>query len=162
MTAADPHGAALRGAGQGRNLASCTSCHGDKLHQESLLTVQMLNRHTDVLACQACHVPHFARGGVPTKTGWDWSTVGQLSPEGKPFQRKDAQGRVIYDSKKGDFTVGENLVPDYVWFDGTVSYTLQGDRIDPSGLVRINRFHGTPGDPGSRIWPVKRFTGQQP
>jgi octaheme c-type cytochrome (tetrathionate reductase family) len=162
MTAADPHGAALRGAGQGRNLASCTSCHGDKPHQESLLAVQVLNRHTDVLACQACHVPHFARGGVPTKTGWDWSTAGQLSPEGKPFQRKDAQGHVVYDSKKGSFTVGEKLVPDYVWFDGTVSYTLQGDRIDPTGLVRINRFHGTPGDPGSRIWPVKRFTGQQP
>jgi octaheme c-type cytochrome (tetrathionate reductase family) len=162
MTAADPHGPALRGADDGRSAATCQSCHGDKPHKESLLAVQRLNNHTDVLACQACHVPAFARGGVPTKMAWDWSTAGKLSPEGKPFQTKDAHGHVVYDSKKGDFTLGENVVPDYVWFDGTVSYTLQDDKIDPTDLVRINRFHGTPGDKGSRIWPVKRFNGQQP
>lgn len=162
VTAVDPHGPALRGADDGRSAATCQSCHGHKPHDESLLAVQRLNNHTDVLACQACHVPTFARGGVPTKMGWDWSTAGKLSPEGKPFQKKGEHGHVTYDSKKGDFELGVNVVPDYVWFDGTVSYTLQTDTIDPSDMVRINRFHGTPGDAGSRIWPVKRFSGQQP
>lgn len=63
---------------------------------------------------------------------------------------------------KGDFTLGEDVVPDDVWFDGTVSYRLQGDTIAPSGRVRFNRCHGMPGDAGSRIGPVKRCGGQQP
>jgi len=163
MTAADPHGPALRGGDEaGRNAASCQSCHGDRPHREGLFDVQRLNHHSSKLACQACHVPRFARGGVATKMAWDWSTAGRLSPEGKPMQVKDAQGHVTYDSKKGDFVLGENVVPQYRWFNGTVEYTLQTDRIDPSGLVQINRFRGGPGDPASRIWPVKVFTGRQP
>jgi hypothetical protein len=63
---------------------------------------------------------------------WDWSTAGRLTPEGKPIQKKDAHGHVIYDSKKGDFKLGENVVPDYLWFNGTVTYTTQEDKIDPA------------------------------
>ena len=162
MSAVDAHGPALRGADEGRSAATCQSCHGNKPHRESLLAVQRLNNHSDVLACQACHVPTFARGGVPTKMGWDWSTAGRLTPEGKPLQKKDSHGHVIYDSKKGDFTLGEDVVPDYVWFNGTVRYTLQTDTIDPTNVVHINRFEGSAGDAGSRIWPVKRFSGRQP
>ncbi|UCE89322.1 MAG: cytochrome C, partial [Pseudomonadota bacterium] len=70
---------------------------------------------------------------------------------------------VIYNSKKGDFTLGENVVPGYVWFNGKVNYTLVGDRVDPSsGLVQINRFEGSPYDGASVIWPVKVFYGVQP
>lgn len=162
MTAANPHGPALRGQAEGRNAATCQSCHGDKPHKESLLSVQRLNYHSDKLACQACHVPAFARGGVATKMDWDWSTAGRLSPEGRPVTVKDANGHVTYDSKKGDFKLAENVVPEYRWFNGTVVYTLQEDRIDPGGVVQINRFIGGPEDPKARIWPVKRFTGKQP
>jgi hypothetical protein len=93
---------------------------------------------------------------------WDWSAAGRLTTEGKPFQEKDEHGHVVYDSRKGAFTLGENVVPDYVWFNGKVSYTLQSDRIDPSGPVAINTFHGGPADPDARIWPVKRFRSNQP
>ena len=41
-------------------------------------------------------------------------------------------------------------------------YTLLGDRIDPSGVVPVNRFLGEPGTPGTRIWPVKVMRGKQP
>ncbi|MBN8488558.1 MAG: tetrathionate reductase family octaheme c-type cytochrome, partial [Burkholderiales bacterium] len=163
MTASDPHGPALRGAAhEGRNAASCQSCHGDKPHKQNLLRVELLNNHTNKLACQTCHIPAFARGGVSTKMAWDWSTAGRLTPEGKPIQKKDEHGHVIYDSRKGDFTLGQNVVPDYVWFNGTVSFTLQGDKIDASRTVPINSFHGSPDDPKARIWPVKRFAGKQP
>ncbi len=54
--------------------------HGDKL-----------NDHTDKVACQTCHIPSFARGGVATKMSWDWSTAGKLTPEGKPFVTKGRQ-----------------------------------------------------------------------
>ncbi len=162
MTAADPQGPAMRGKAEGRNAATCQSCHGDKPHREGPFSVERLNFHSDRLACQACHVPAFARGGVATKMDWDWSTAGRLSPERKPFVVKDERGHVVYDSRKGDFRLAENVVPEYRWFNGTVVYTLQEDRIDPSDVVRINRFLGGPEDPKARIWPVKRFTGRQP
>jgi octaheme c-type cytochrome (tetrathionate reductase family) len=164
MTASDPHGPMLRGdtVHAGRNAATCQSCHGDKPHKEGLLTVERLNNHTSKLACQTCHIPEFARGGVATKMAWDWSTAGKLTAEGKPFQKKDEHGHVIYDSKKGDFKLAENVVPDYQWFNGKVTYTTQDDTIDPASVVKINTFHGSPEEPGARIWPVKRFTGKQP
>ena len=164
MTAADPHGPILRGdtVHAGRNAATCQSCHGDKPHKQPSLAVGLLNNHTSKLACQSCHIPSFARGGITTKMGWDWSTAGRLSPQGKPIQVKDDKGHVIYDSKKGDFRLGENVVPDYVWFNGKVTYTTQEDKIDPTRVVKINTFHGSPEDPDARIWPVKRFEGQQP
>lgn len=169
-TASDPHRAILRGEKTDRNPASCQACHGDQPHQPgpgagllgSLTRGDHLNTHTRTLACQTCHIPAFARGGVPTKMFWDWSTAGTLDADGKPFQKKDEHGHVIFDSKKGDFRLGENVEPDYVWFDGRVDYTLKSDRIDPAQIVRINTFHGDAGKPDARIWPVKRFRGKQP
>lgn len=162
MTASDPHPPVVRGQRSERNPSSCQSCHGDRPHQESLMSTARLNDHSRTLACQSCHIPFFARGGVPTKMAWDWSTAGQMDADGKPFKRKDDNGQVIYDSRKGDFLLGENVVPDYVWFDGTVTYVQPDTQIDPDTRVPINRFHGTPGSADSRIWPVKTFLGRQP
>ena len=53
-------------------------------------------------------------------------------------------------------------MPDYVWFDGRVSYVQPDTVIDPSTRVPINSFHGTPGATDARIWPVKTFHGRQP
>jgi len=162
MTGADPHGAIMRGEKTDRNPATCQACHGDRPHKGNFQHSERLNDHTRTLACQTCHIPEFARGGVPTKMGWDWSTAGKLTPEGKPFQLKDDRGHVIYDSKKGDFVLGENVQPDYLWFNGQVSYTQPDTRIDPATRVAINTFHGTPGASDARIWPVKTFHGKQP
>lgn len=164
MSASDPHGPMLRGdtVHAGRNAATCQSCHGDKPHKQPLLSVELLNNHTSKLACQSCHIPEFARGGVATKMAWDWSTAGRLTPEGKPIQKKDEHGHVVYDSKKGDFKLAQNVVPDYVWFNGQVRYTTQDMKIDPTQVLRINQFMGGPDDPKARIWPVKRFEGRQP
>jgi len=169
-TAADPHRAILRGEPTERNPATCQACHGDKPHHEAVPAGLMgpvgdgarLNAHTDALACQSCHIPRFARGGVPTKMVWDWSSAGTLDDNGQPFVIRDDDGHVVFDSKKGDFELAENVIPDYVWFDGRVIYTLATDRIDPSGVVPVNRFLGEPRDPDARIWPVKRFRGRQP
>ena len=163
MTASDPHGPTLRGSvHEGRNAATCQSCHGDKPHKEGLLTLERLNNHTSKLACQTCHVPEFARGGVATKMAWDWSQAGRLTPEGKSIVEKDEHGHAIYDSRKGSFKLAENVVPDYVWFNGQVTYTTQTDTINPDSVVKINTFLGSPDDPKARIWPVKRFHSTQP
>lgn len=162
VSAVDDNRAIRRGEQTDRNPATCQACHGNAPHEEGAMASR-LNEHTRALACQTCHIPAFARGGVPTKMAWDWSTGGQLDEEGKPFQRKDDDGHVIYDSKKGDFTLGENVVPEYVWFNGDVTFTTTETRIDPdSAPVPINTYHGTPGGEDSRIWPVKLFQGKQP
>ncbi len=64
--------------------ASCESCHGNAPHEQA-----KLNQHVDQIACQTCHIPEFARGGVATKTWWDWSKAGKLDKDGKPMTIRD-------------------------------------------------------------------------
>lgn len=158
-TAKDAQGAHLRGSAESANPATCVSCHGHGPHKKDA----RLNQHTAKLACQTCHIPAFARGGIATKMTWDWSTAGQRDANGQQITRKDAKGRVTYESRKGDFSLAENVIPTYVWFNGDVNYTLLTDKIDPSGPVtRINTLGGSPTDGKSLIWPIKRFGGKQP
>lgn len=162
VTAADPHAAIMRGERSARNPATCQACHGERPHRGDLLHAGRLNDHSRTLACQSCHIPTFARGGVPTKIAWDWSSAGKMDAAGKPYQTRDTKGHVIYDSRKGDFVLAEDVVPDYVWFNGSVTYVQPDSIIDPNSSVPINSFHGTPGAADSRIWPVKTFHGRQP
>jgi len=149
--------AQIRGKAGDGNPASCRSCHGGKPHKNSA----KLNNHTDKLACQTCHIPEFARGGRATKMLWDWSTAGRLK-DGKPFTVKDSAGYNAYDSKKGDARYESNVIPKYIWFNGTVNYTLRETKLDPTQVVKINSFEGSPDDGKSRIWPIKVFHGKQP
>lgn len=155
--AADTHGIDVPGRSDGGR-ASCASCHGEAPHAENA----KLNDHTDRIACQTCHIPAYSRGDYASKEWWDWSTAGQTGPDNTPVSKADAKGHEIYNSKKGDFRWQDNVVPEYVWFNGTVEYTLLGDRIDPGGVVPINTFHGSAKDANARIWPVKVMRGKQP
>lgn len=139
--------------------ASCESCHGTTPHPETANA--KLNDHTDVLACQTCHVPRFARGGFPTKMWWDWSTAGKLDEKGKPVKIHNEKGHETYSGMKGDFAWGEHVVPEYRWFDGTSKYTLFGDKVTGEEPISINNYGGGPNDPKSRIWPFKVMRGKQ-
>jgi octaheme c-type cytochrome (tetrathionate reductase family) len=159
----DPH-ADTRKPGEARTVASCASCHSDEPHRLTVIGLK-LNDHTDRLACETCHIPAFARGGVATKTVWDWSTAGMLV-DGKPismeeYTQGDGTKLHTYVSTKGDFEWGENVVPYYAWFDGTVEYTLAEQTIDPTQVVEINRLYGAAQDPASRIAPFKQMLGRQ-
>ncbi|MBK9083509.1 MAG: tetrathionate reductase family octaheme c-type cytochrome [Rhizobiales bacterium] len=161
-TAKDTQGAIHRGAE--RHVASCESCHGDQPHKAAAppaaIKAYYLNGHTDKLACQSCHIPEMARGGVPTKTLWDWSTAGKLK-DGKPYAEHDAKGADTYLSIKGTFKWEENVAPHYAWFDGKVRYTLVDEKIDPTKIVEVNKIAGSHDDPKSRIWPFKAMRGRQ-
>jgi len=152
-------GVQIRGKADTSNPATCEACHGKSPHP---LKSAKLNEHTDKLACQTCHIPQYARGNVATKTLWDWSTAGKLDEKGKPMVIKDSAGRVAYDSKKGDFRYENHVIPEYIWFNGSVDYTLLGEKLNPDKVVQINRFNGSPTDGKSKIWPVKVFHGKQP
>ena len=168
VLASDPHGTGK--PGERRDVATCESCHGNAPHPVGgnplLIALGMkLNDHTDKIACQTCHIPEFARGGVATKTLWDWSTAGQLD-DGKMIKRheytqSDGQELHTYLSTKGDFEWGEDVVPYYSWFNGQIEYTLADDTIDPSQVVEINRIGGAQGEAGARIWQFKRMIGRQ-
>ncbi|MDJ0956863.1 MAG: tetrathionate reductase family octaheme c-type cytochrome [Arenicellales bacterium] len=154
--AKDTHGIDVVGGSR----ATCESCHGLAPHPDSANV--KLNDHVDRIACQTCHIPALARGGRPTKTYWDWSTAGRLNDAGKEIVEKDGEGRIIYSSQRGGSQWSENLVPDYVWFNGKIEYLTMDDKIDPASVVQLNTLAGSSDDPESRIWPVKTLRGKQP
>jgi octaheme c-type cytochrome (tetrathionate reductase family) len=161
-TAVDDKGALIRGNRDGRNPTTCVACHGNSPHPPGTAAVEKLNSHTDKIACQTCHIPAFARGNKATKMTWDWSTAGKLDEKGQRIRKRGSGGEVVYDSKKGDFTFERYVIPEYVWFNGEVKFTLFGDKVDTNDIVKINEFQGAADDPDSRIWPVKTFRGKQP
>lgn len=165
MAATDAEGAGK--PGQRRHASSCESCHGNEPHPVDGLIGFKLNGHTDKVACATCHIPEFAKGGVATKTQWDWRTAGKLkNGEGfylKEYTQGDGKHRKTYKSIKGDFKFGENLKPQYAWFDGTMRYTTIDTKFDPQKApVKINSFGGAYNDPKARIWPFKRMQTIQP
>ncbi len=149
-----------------RQVATCESCHGTSPHPVDEIKGIKLNGHVDRVACQTCHIPTFARGGVATKVDWDWRTAGKLkNGEGfklKGYTQGNGEHRATYKSIKGDFKYGENLVPLYAWFNGVMNYTTIDTKFDPSSTVEINSFSGSFDDPDSRIWPFKRMHTVQP
>jgi len=155
--AVDEGGVGVPGT-EARERTTCRACHGATPHESNA----KLNDHTDRIACQTCHIPEFSRGDYATKVWWDWSTAGERGPDGKPLSREDEAGFETYSTIKGDFVWDKYAAPEYRWFNGTVLYTLPGDRIDPSGVVPVNRFLGEPGAADTRIWPVKVMRGKQP
>lgn len=161
--AKDPIGIGLPGVR--RNIATCESCHSNTPHKDNTLKGIKLNDHVDRIACQTCHIPAFARGGVATKTKWDWSTAGRLK-DGKPyaednFVQSDGKRLHTYMSAKGHFEYGENVQPHYAWFNGEIRYTTGETVIDPSNTVVINPIEGSADDVRSRIWPFKLMEGRQ-
>lgn len=157
-TAKDKDGAHLRGQADSSNPTTCPACHGQRPHKGE----DKLNDHTAKVACQTCHIPAFARGDVPTKMSWDWSTAGKRGPNGKPLVITNDDGHPTYNGIKGTFELADNVKPDYVWFNGRVDYTLADTKVDKAQQpVYINKFQGSATDGESLIWPVKLFRGKQ-
>jgi len=153
--------------GQRRDVATCESCHGDAPHPAKEIIGSQLNTHVAKVACQTCHIPKMARGGVATKVDWDWRTAGRTR-NGEGYQevgyvQGNGEERDTYKSIKGSFVYGENLVPHYAWFNGQMHYTTIDTRFDPTRQpIPINAIGGSPGAPDARIWPFKRMHTVQP
>ncbi len=163
MTVGD---AGKRPPGAPREKATCTSCHTDSPHSSASIIGIKLNGHVDKVACESCHIPAFARGGVATKVFWDWRTAGRLK-DGKGYREEgyvqgDGKPRHTYKSIKGSFKYGENIRPAYRWFNGVMRYTTIETKFDPSKPVEINSFSGSYDDPKSRIYPFKKMRTMQP
>jgi len=144
----------------GKNV-SCESCHGSVPHKD-----REIDNHTSKVACTSCHIPEMARGGVLTKLSWDWSTATKTDENGKPFTiEKEFDGieNHSYMSKKGTFTWGANVVPEYRWYKGELKQKTLLTVIDPTKApIDINPPTGDYSDPDARIWPFKIHRGKQP
>jgi octaheme c-type cytochrome (tetrathionate reductase family) len=153
--------------GSRRDVATCESCHGLDPHPQDSVARIKLNDHADKIACQTCHIPAIARGGVATTVDWDWRTAGKVK-NGEGYHESDytqgnGQHRYTYKSIKGNFTYAENLIPLYAWFDGQMRYTTVDTKFDITKQpVPINTFAGSRDDPDSRIWPFKEMHTWQP
>ncbi|MFC1235779.1 tetrathionate reductase family octaheme c-type cytochrome [Vibrio sp. F74] len=142
------------------NNVSCESCHSATPHQD-----RDIDNHTAKVACTSCHIPEMARGAYLTKLSWDWSTAGKTK-DGKPYvedQVFDGVENHSYMSKKGTFTWGKNVVPEYRWYKGELKQMTLLDTIDPNNApIDINPPSGSYDDPEARIWPFKIHKGNQP
>lgn len=142
------------------NNVSCESCHSATPHED-----RAIDNHTSKVACASCHIPEMARGAYLTKLSWDWSTATQKR-EGKPYvvnQLFDGVENIAYTSKKGTFTWGKNVVPEYRWYKGELGQMTFQDEFDPNNApIDINPPTGSYSDPDARIWPFKIHKGKQP
>jgi len=146
-------GMALSVSAKGESTLSCSNCHSEAPHKNAVL-----NKHFQRVACQTCHIPTFARS-LPTKIWWDWSKAGQEVAE----PPKDQWGQKLYDKMKGEFKWGKDIVPTYLWFNGSTERYLLGDPIaDPSRVLHLNLPLGSREDKTSKIWPFKVMRGKQP
>jgi octaheme c-type cytochrome (tetrathionate reductase family) len=130
-----------------RNGVACTDCHTRPSHRDERIDV-----HLAAVACQTCHIPTYARK-IPTKAWWDWSKAGDEK------RKEDPHG---YLKIKGEFRYEQDAVPEYRWFNLSVSRYLLGDKIDPSKITPINFPQGSISDRKARIWPFKIHRGKQP
>ena len=135
----------------GKSHISCTNCHDQEPHKETLL-----NKHIDTVACQTCHVPAFAKE-MPTKLAWDWSSAGQERTE----PEHDEHGKLSYHKKKGDFVWGKNVTPTYAWYNGKGGAYLPGDIIDPTKVTKLSWPDGNRKDMTAKIYPFKVHKGNQ-
>jgi octaheme c-type cytochrome (tetrathionate reductase family) len=128
------------------NGIACADCHTEKPHDDF-----RLNKHTDAVACQTCHIPKFALA-KSTKTEWDWSQAGETNAT------EDVHH---YLAKKGRFVYEKEIIPEYYWFNMTVDRYLLGDKIQPGTVTDMNRPRGDISDPTAKIWPFKVHRGSQ-
>ena len=109
-TAMDKGGARIRGKADTRNPTTCEACHGNRPHPVKMAKLNnhgdMLNDHANKIACQTCHVPSFARGGVPTKVSWDWSTAGQADAGRQTIREERREGPCHLRLEKGRLRFG--------------------------------------------------------
>lgn len=134
----------------------CVQCHGSAPHGISGMLSRHLDDHTRSVACETCHIPFIAKDSS-TRISIDFSKAGQdLAPE------YDELGNSTYDKKIGSQKWAKNLIPEYLWYDGTRDAHMLGDKIDPSDVVDLNRPLGERIDPSARIFPFKAHTAVQP
>ena len=122
---------------------SCEYCHTENPHLDTTLVSHHLNKHSQHVACQTCHIPVFSKL-KPTEIYWDWSTAGEHSEHHHGTKVKKQAGK-----------------PNYLWYNGTARRYVLGDPINENGITELTTPMGEKKDPSSRIYPFKPHGGKQ-
>ncbi len=134
---------------------TCMNCHSNHEHANPIL-----DKHTNRVACQTCHIPVYAKG-VYTNMVWDWSKAGKKDESGEGFTEIDTvSGRPSYRSGKGAYEWANYVTPEYIWSNGTCTKHILGDTIRDTSLLALNEIKGSANDPLSKIIPVKIHRGK--
>ncbi len=136
---------------------NCEDCHsGAKAPHQKSKNKAILNNHLSAVACQTCHIPTVSRGQA-TKVMWHWSDVG------KKLEAEEQFDKETFAKHKGTFKWNMNFVPAYAWSNGQIQRYMVGDKIkDPSKPVAMAIPVGDIKDNTAKIYPYKRFDGDQP
>lgn len=136
---------------------NCVDCHnGAKAPHQNSKNKAILDKHTASVACQTCHIPNLSRGQA-TKTAWYWSDTGKNIEPDEQFDKE------TFAKHKGTFKWDMNYVPTYAWSNGQIQRYMLGDKImDPSKPVAMTIPVGSIKDKNAKIFPYKRFDGDQP
>lgn len=108
---------------------ACTRCHTDKPHARR--AEQVLDSHTDRVACQTCHIPLIARGAdFPTLLTRDYTEP-------------------VYDEAEGLYgpaqDVRSDVMPTYLWWNNDTQASSSVTALGPLS------------DPGARVTPWKQM-----
>lgn len=136
---------------------NCEDCHsGAKAPHQKSKNKAILNSHLSTVACQTCHIPTVSRGQA-SKVMWNWSDVG------KKLEAEEEFDKETFANHKGTFKWNKNFVPAYAWSNGQIQRYMLGDKIkDPSKPVAMAIPVGDIKDKTAKIYPYKRFDGDQP
>ncbi len=134
----------------------CEKCHGQTPHGVAGVLSRHLDDHVRAVACETCHIPSIARA-TPTLIRRDYSAAGADRPAGA-----DRYGMPQYDKRFGTLAWGKDIVPSYLWSDGTRNASLVGGTIDPSVPVILNAPIGEKRNPAARIYPFQVHEAVQP
>jgi len=135
---------------------SCEKCHGAAPHGVAGMLKGHLDDHIRAVSCETCHIPSIARVS-PTLLRRDYSKAGQ-----DRAGTIDKYGMPQYDKKFGTLTWGKDLVPAYLWYNGTRGASRVSDKIDITGAVILNAPIGEKRNPAARIYPFQMHAALQP
>ncbi|MCB2213302.1 hypothetical protein KQI52_14405 [bacterium] len=112
---------------------SCTNCHGDAPHVGDYENADFYNEHTDIVACQTCHIPTLQEDNA-TRRDFD-------HPE---FE--EHPGIYVYTDEEKATTAADNGLT-YVWWNGDASFLGNPIGDNPNG-ENLYKFY----DPDN-VWP---------
>ncbi len=134
----------------------CEKCHGETPHGVAGMLSRHLDDHVRTVACETCHIPSIAKSS-PTLLRRDYHAAGKDRPA-----VLDDNGMPRYDKRFGELMWGKDVVPSYLWYDGTRTASVVGDTIDPSSPVVLNAPVGEKRNPAARVYPFQVLSAIQP
>ena len=66
-----------------------------------------------------------------------------------------------YSKKKGDFVWGQDVQPEYYWYDGNSDRYIKGDKLNPDTLLSLNKPVGDRTEKNTKLYPFKVMRGKQ-